>query len=276
MSSTIGDWPCGCSTPPRKRIPARPGHRSRRGAGETLHRHRPYCRLPQTAADRSPVARRIGRLLPLLPEHRRRTRGPGRGLRQRGANPSGIRGTDPRYGPGARRPRFWLRGHQRPAVDRNRFPRGCTARRNGGAAEPDRMSGWPTPEQLAEFDCAGFLVIRGFFEAAECTALRCWTEEIATAPELPGRHMVYYEDSLTEPGRRIVQRIENMCPFYPGFDTLLRHGRLNAWARALLWVKALLFKDKINFKPPGSGGFRPPQDPPARGTANATPISTSL
>lgn len=122
------------------------------------------------------------------------------------------------------------------------------------------MSGRPTPEQLAEFNCAGFLVIRGFFEAAECTDLRRWTEELTVAPELPGRHLVYYEDSLTEPGRRIVQRIENMCPFYPGFDTLLRHGRLIAWAGALLGDEAVLFKDKINFKLPGGDGFKPHQD----------------
>ena len=100
------------------------------------------------------------------------------------------------------------------------------------------MSGRPTPEQLAEFDHAGFLVIRGFFEGTECTELQRWTEEIAAAPELPGRHMVYYEDSLTEPGRRIVQRIENVCPFHPGFDTLLRRRRLIAWAGALLGGEA--------------------------------------
>ena len=38
------------------------------------------------------------------------------------------------------------------------------------------MSGGPTPEQLAEFDRAGFLVIPRFFEAAEYTELRRATE----------------------------------------------------------------------------------------------------
>jgi len=122
------------------------------------------------------------------------------------------------------------------------------------------MSRRPTDAQLAQFDRAGFLVIPGFFEAAEWTELRRWTEEIAGSLELPGRHMVYYEDSLTEPGRRIVQRIENMCPFHPGFDNLLRHGRLADWAGALLGGNAVLFKDKINFKLPGGGGFALHQD----------------
>ena len=138
------------------------------------------------------------------------------------------------------------------------------------------MRARPTPEQLAEFDGAGCLVIRGFFEPTECTDLRRWTEEIATAPELPGRHMVYYEDSLTEPGRRIVQRIENMCPFHPGFDSLLRQGKLIAWAGALLGGEAMLFKDKINFKLPGGGGFALHQDQQAGWSVYAPLFLTAM
>src|SRR5262249_22043049 len=37
-------------------------------------------------------------------------------------------------------------------------------------------------------------------------------------------------------------------------------GDLIAWAGALLSGKAVLFKDKINFKLPGGGGFAPHQD----------------
>jgi hypothetical protein len=138
------------------------------------------------------------------------------------------------------------------------------------------MSRPPTPEQLAEFDRAGFLVIRGFFEATELSELLRWTDEIAAAPELPGRHMVYYEDSLLEPGRRIVQRIENMCPFHPGFDSLLRHGRLIAWAGALLGAEAVLFKDKINLKLPGGGGFELHQDQQAGWSAYAPLFLTAM
>lgn len=138
------------------------------------------------------------------------------------------------------------------------------------------MSARPTPEQLAEFDRDGFLVARGFVEAAECAQLRRWTEDIAAAPELPGRHMVYYEDSLSEPGRRIVQRIENVCPFHAGFDTLMRHGRLIAWAGALLGDEAVLFKDKINFKLAGGGGFELHQDQQAGWSVYAPLFLTAM
>ena len=138
------------------------------------------------------------------------------------------------------------------------------------------MSARPTPEQLAEFDRDGFLVVRGFVEAAECAQLRRWTEDIAAAPELPGRHMVYYEDSLSEPGLRIVQRIENVSPFHAGFDTLMRRGRLIAWVGALLGDEAVLFKDKINFKLAGGGGFELHQDQQAGWSVYAPLFLTAM
>jgi 2-aminoethylphosphonate dioxygenase len=138
------------------------------------------------------------------------------------------------------------------------------------------MSARPSAEQLAEFDRNGFLVIRGFFGPAECAQLRRWTEEIAATPEFPGRHMVYYEDSLLEPGQRIVQRIENMCPFHPGFDGLLRQGRLITWSGALLGGEAVLFKDKINFKLAGGGGFALHQDQQAGWSVYAPLFLTAM
>jgi 2-aminoethylphosphonate dioxygenase len=138
------------------------------------------------------------------------------------------------------------------------------------------MSAQPTPEQFSEFDRTGFLVVRGFYDAAERDELLRWTEEIAGAREVPGRHMVYYEDSLTEPGQRIVQRIENFCPFHSGYDALVRRGRLTAWAGALLGGAALLFKDKINFKLPGGGGFALHQDQQAGWSVYAPLFLTAM
>jgi 2-aminoethylphosphonate dioxygenase len=138
------------------------------------------------------------------------------------------------------------------------------------------MSAPPTAEQRAEFERTGFLVVRGFYDPAERTELLRWTEEMSAAPEIPGRHMVYYEDSLTEPGRRIVQRIENFCPFHSAYDRLVRQERLIAWAGALLGGKALLFKDKINFKLPGGGGFALHQDQQAGWSVYAPLFLTAM
>ena len=118
----------------------------------------------------------------------------------------------------------------------------------------------PSQAGLDAMDRDGYLVVRQFFSPSETQDLLRWTEEISAAPELPGRHMVYYEDSLTEPGRRVVQRIENFCPFHAGFDALIRDGKLSAWSSALLGSPAMLFKEKINFKLPGADGFKAHQD----------------
>jgi 2-aminoethylphosphonate dioxygenase len=80
----------------------------------------------------------------------------------------------------------------------------------------------PTEQGRANFERDGFLVARGFFSPAEMAEITRWTKEVTDAPEVPGRQMVYYEDSLTEPGKRVVQRIENFCPFHADLDGLVR------------------------------------------------------
>lgn len=134
----------------------------------------------------------------------------------------------------------------------------------------------PTEADCAAMERDGFLVVRGFFDAGETRDLLRWTDEVATAPEVPGRHMVYYEDSLTEPGRRVVQRIENFCPFHAGFDRLIREGRLLRWTSALMGGPAVLFKEKINFKLPGASGFKAHQDQQAGWTRYAPLFVTAL
>jgi ectoine hydroxylase-related dioxygenase (phytanoyl-CoA dioxygenase family) len=106
----------------------------------------------------------------------------------------------------------------------------------------------------------GFLVVRDFFDAADVGRIRQWIDELSAAPEMPGRHWVYHEDSLIEPGARVVQRIENFCPFHPDFDRLIRAGALARWVARLMGGPVALFKEKINFKMPGGAGFKAHQD----------------
>lgn len=106
----------------------------------------------------------------------------------------------------------------------------------------------------------GYLVVRGFLDREEVNELLRWTVELEEAPEVSGRHWVYREDSMRHPGERLIQRIENFCPFHSGFDRFVREGALIGWSSALLGGEAVLFKDKINFKMPGGGGFKAHQD----------------
>src|SRR5829696_8566913 len=131
-------------------------------------------------------------------------------------------------------------------------------------------------ESLAHFDRTGWLATRGFFSADEVTRISAWTDELLTTPEVPGRHMVYREDSLLGDKQRVVQRIENFCPYHLSFDALVRGGRLQAAVEQLLGGPACLFKEKINFKMPGGSGFEAHQDQQAGWTVYAPLFVTVL
>ena len=129
---------------------------------------------------------------------------------------------------------------------------------------------------LEAFARDGFVVKRGLFDTAETAAILRWTEELAAAPEIPGRHAVYYEPSLDDPDRRVVQRIEDFCRFHTAFDNLARFGVLSAATAALMGKPTVLFKEKINFKLPGADGFKAHQDQAAGWTRYAPLFVTAL
>jgi len=134
----------------------------------------------------------------------------------------------------------------------------------------------PTDAECAQMDRDGYLVVRNFFGAGEVDDLLRWTNELETAPEVAGRHWVYHEDSLTEPGRRVIQRIENFCPFHEGFERLIREGALAHWIGRMAGGPVVLFKDKINFKKPGGPGFKAHQDQQAGWTTYAPIFVTAM
>jgi hypothetical protein len=118
----------------------------------------------------------------------------------------------------------------------------------------------PRADEIARMHADGFLVVPQFFSPAQMADLLAWTEALQHAPEVRHRHWVYHEDSLTEPGLRVIQRIENFCPYHDELDMLVRSGALTDWTAALMGGPVVLFKDKINFKMPGGPGFKAHQD----------------
>ncbi len=118
----------------------------------------------------------------------------------------------------------------------------------------------PNADELARMRQDGFLVVPRFFAPRQMAELLAWTQALQHAPEVRDAHWVYHEDSLTEPGRRVIQRIENFCPYHAGMDDLVRRGSLVRWTAALMGGPVVLFKDKINFKMPGGPGFKAHQD----------------
>lgn len=117
-----------------------------------------------------------------------------------------------------------------------------------------------TERDHAAFERDGFLVRRGFYDAAEMQRLRSWVAELEAWPEAPGKYMKYFETSLTESGRNLINRIENFAPYHAGMNEFLTGAGLLDCMTALFGAPAVLYKEKINFKMPGGGGFEPHQD----------------
>ncbi len=125
-----------------------------------------------------------------------------------------------------------------------------------------------TDQQVREFGKNGYLVVRSAFSSNETAKIETWTRELTETPEEPGRHWVYWENSLLEPDRKIICRIENIAANHAGFGQLTE--ALRSPVGQLLGEDAVLFKEKINFKMPGGDGFKPHQDSQAGWEAYAS------
>ena len=112
----------------------------------------------------------------------------------------------------------------------------------------------------AAFERTGYIVRPALFSAAEMREITAWIDEIQSWPETPHRHWMYFEKTKDDPPRRLLNRIENFVPFHDGLAALVRSDRMLGIASALFGEPAVLFKDKVNFKMPGGGGFEPHQD----------------
>lgn len=112
--------------------------------------------------------------------------------------------------------------------------------------------------QVAAFQRDGYVIVPGLFDAAAMADIRRWTDEVQAWPETAGRQMMYFEQSAT--GARILNRMENVLPYHDGFRRVATGEELQGGCGQLFGEPAVLFKDKINFKLPGGGGFDPHQD----------------
>lgn len=115
-------------------------------------------------------------------------------------------------------------------------------------------------DQIKSFQRDGFVIVRGLYQTDAMARIKTWVDEVAAYPEVPGKYMMYFEQSCVEAGRRLLNRIENYCPYHAGLNRLLTGSGVRDAVTQLFGEPAVIFKDKINFKLPGGGGFTPHQD----------------
>ncbi len=112
-------------------------------------------------------------------------------------------------------------------------------------------------EQMQTWKKNGYLVLPSFFSTKEVAQLAGWAEEIRDWPSVEGQHLNYYE--LVD-GKKTLSRTENFLPFHPGFRQLIQESRLFGMLEEIVGEPVLLFKEKINYKYPGTGCYAPHQD----------------
>jgi 2-aminoethylphosphonate dioxygenase len=134
----------------------------------------------------------------------------------------------------------------------------------------------PLPGYERAYEQHGWTAAPAFFSAVEIAEIARFTEEVSALPEVAGAQMVYREPSLLDPNARVIQRIEDFCPYHAGFDALIRGGRLLRAVEQLLGDTAVLFKEKINFKMPGGAGFEAHQDQQAGWSSYAPHFVTAM
>ncbi|KAJ5959234.1 uncharacterized protein N7479_006384 [Penicillium vulpinum] len=111
-------------------------------------------------------------------------------------------------------------------------------------------------EQLQSFQEGGYLLVRGFFTSKESEQLREWAQEVHDLPCAPDVPWMPYQEVNSE-GKRVLCRTENFANSHTGFDSFLRGQRATSILQQLAGEEMLLFKEKINYKLAGSGGFEP-------------------
>jgi hypothetical protein len=120
--------------------------------------------------------------------------------------------------------------------------------------------------EIDQFRRDGFVMVRGLFDPAAMGQITAWTDEVEAYPDAPGKYMKYFEESQlqasgpAQPNLRLLNRLENFAPYHGPFGDLTRSPAVLARVGELFGEAAVLFKDKINFKLPGGGGFEPHQD----------------
>ncbi|GBG24053.1 Phytanoyl-CoA dioxygenase, peroxisomal [Hondaea fermentalgiana] len=122
--------------------------------------------------------------------------------------------------------------------------------------------------QLDAWNRDGYIKLSDLLSPALKQQVVAWTEEIQGWNEAPGKHMCYYERQTAADGRGadalMLCRTENFLPFHEGLRKLLaEEGPIMDVLEQLMNEPAVLFKEKINYKLSGGGGFPAHQDAPA-------------
>ena len=117
-----------------------------------------------------------------------------------------------------------------------------------------------SPKEMLDYRRDGFVIVHGMYSPKEIERLSDDVEALVARGPLPGKDMFYNEDSLLEKEKRMLSRIEKFADFNAALKDFIYDPRMMERCTELLGDHPVLFKEKINFKLSGGGGFTPHQD----------------
>lgn len=116
-------------------------------------------------------------------------------------------------------------------------------------------------EQKKHWTQQGYIVIKDFISSSVRDALGKWCDELTSWPETPGKWMKYFE--INQLSERQLCRMEYFIDYHSGMRELATGQSTIQLVSELMGEPAAIFKEKINYKFPNAGGFKPHQDAPA-------------
>lgn len=114
---------------------------------------------------------------------------------------------------------------------------------------------------VESFQSHGYVHLPQLFDPPQLACLVQTADQLAAAPESAGKWMKYFERG--DNGQRLLNRVECFLDYWPQFGRAMDQSKLSVFLPAVLGTGYQLFKEKLNFKLPGAGGYAPHQDGPA-------------
>lgn len=112
---------------------------------------------------------------------------------------------------------------------------------------------------ITDYETNGYVLLKNFFDNDEIKLWETGASYLKEIPEIIGGPMKYFERSQIN-DEVILNRVEKFCDYLPLLDELVRGEKIGRLLKELTARNYRLFKEKINYKLSGGGGFRPHQD----------------
>lgn len=114
-------------------------------------------------------------------------------------------------------------------------------------------------EQVNQYNRDGYIVLRELLTPEEKKDVKNIMNEIQAWPHSNDKWFTYYEYIN---GEKVISRMEKFYEYHPRMKALVE-GKLGQAISDCLGEDVVVFKDKINFKMPGSIGYDAHQDEPS-------------